>query len=316
MSLIRKKNIRDIKSKANTGFGNQASEFENRFINKNGNANVIKSGISFLDSISWYHLMLTVSKRNFIFALLMGFILINTIFASLYYFIGIEHLNGINKTSSQLEQLAQAYFFSAQTFTTVGYGHISPKGFLTSMLAALEALIGLLSFALATGLFYGRFSKPKAFILFSQHAIIAPYKSGKALMVRLVPFKNISLIDAEVQITAGIIIEENNTRVNKFFTLDLEMNQIASLNLNWTLVHEITEQSPFYGFSQEDFAQTKGEIIVYFKAFDDMYSNTVSIKTSYIFEEIIYDAKFEKMYYNTPKGIILEIDKLNQITKL
>jgi inward rectifier potassium channel len=113
----------------------------------------------------------------------------------LYFGIGIEHLNGIATSQSQWEQFGQAYFFSAQTFTTVGYGHISPVGFLTSSLSAAEALIGLLSFAIATGLFFGRFSKPRVYLKFSENAIIAPYQGGTALMFRMAPYKNTNYLD-------------------------------------------------------------------------------------------------------------------------
>ncbi|MGO4818926.1 ion channel [Flavobacterium sp. W22_SRS_FP1] len=109
---------------------------------------------------------------------------INFVFASIYYGIGIEHLDGIASSDSEWSKFGQAYFFSTQTFTTVGYGHISPTGFLTSSLLSAEALIGLLSFAIATGLFFGRFSRPTAFLKFSHNAVVGPYGDISGLMIR------------------------------------------------------------------------------------------------------------------------------------
>jgi inward rectifier potassium channel len=293
-------NSLNIKAKAlvNTGFGTNASNYGGRFINKDGSANVQKKGIAGLDRISWYHTLLGLPSWKFLFILLLFYILINFVFALLYFAIGIEHLNGIEASDSGWVQFGQAYFFSAQTFTTVGYGHISPSGFYSSALSSAEALIGLLSFAIATGLFYGRFSKPSLFLKFSQNAIIAPYKDGKALMFRLAPFKNANYIDAEANVTIGMQVEVEGVLVNKFFLLDLEYQKINSLVLSWTLVHPITEESPLFGMSKTDFKTIIGEVMVNVKAFDTMFSTTVATKTSYTFNEIQYGVKFKPMYFS------------------
>lgn len=305
------------KTDSNTGFSSNPSSYGGRFINKDGTANIEKRGISFLNRISWYHMMLNMSGWKFIAVLFTFYAGINFIFASLYYIIGLEYLDGVGNMGSEWAKFGKAYFFSAQTFTTVGYGHISPNGFFTSALAATEALTGLLSFAIATGLFYGRFSRPKAFLRFSQNAVIAPYKNINALMVRLAPFKNTNLIDAEARMTMGMSVNENGVMVTKFYTLNLELQKINSLTLSWTLVHPIDENSPFYGFMEEDFAGAEGEVIVYIKAFDDLFSSTVATTTSYLFDEIVYGAKFEIMYNENDDNTttVVHLDKINKFNK-
>lgn len=182
------------------------------------------------------------------------------------------------------------------------------------MLSAAEALIGLLSFAIATGLFFGRFSKPTAFLKFSHNAVVAPYGEVRGLMIRMTPFKNTNFTDAEAKMTLGMSVEENGVRVNKFYSLDLELARINALTLSWTLVHPINEESPLYQFVKEDFENTIGEIFVYIKTFDDMFSNTVATRTSYTFNEVIYGAKFVPMYERSIDNTktILDLDKLNQ----
>ncbi len=316
MQFLKKINSK-AKSDSNTGFGTNASSYGGRFIAKSGNANVKKSGIGLFEGISWYHTMLNIPRWKFLFIVVSFYFLVNFIFAVLYYAVGVEHLNGMTATSS-LDKFGQAFFFSIQTFTTVGYGHISPSGFATSFLAAVEALFGLLSFAIATGLFYGRFSKPKAHIKFSQNALIAPYKGETALMFRLTPFKNTNLTDAEAKVTLGMKLEESGTLTNRFYTLDLEISKINALNLSWTLVHPITENSPLYKLTEDDFKNVEGEVLVFLKVFDDMFSTTVVKRSSYSFDEIVYGAKFLPMFSksDSQNKTLLHIDKLNLYEKI
>jgi inward rectifier potassium channel len=305
------------KADNNTGFGTNASNYGGRFLTKNGNANVRKDGIGFLESISWYHTMLNIPRWKFLFIVLLFYVLVNLFFAILYYIIGVEHLNGIT-ASNNLEKFGQAYFFSVQTYTTVGYGHINPTGFLASFVSSIEALIGLLTFAIATGLFYGRFSRPSAFVRFSENVIIAPYQDGKALMFRLAPFKNTNLVDAEAKLTVGISVEENDTVVNKFYTLPLEMERVNALTLSWTIVHPINEESPLYNFTEKDYKNIQGEFLVFFKTFEDMYSSTVVKRTSYLFSEVVYGAKFLPMYTRNSNNdkTVLHLDKLNSFDRV
>jgi inward rectifier potassium channel len=306
----------NTKAKAflNSGFGTNSNSYGGRFLNKDGTPNVQKSGMGFFNRISWFHTALDMPSWKFISVILFFYIVINLVFALIYFAIGVEHLNGIDTSSSLWVQFGQAYFFSAQTFTTVGYGHISPSGFLTSAISAAEALTGLLSFAIATGLFFGRCSKPEAFLKFSHNAIIAPYRDSTGLMIRLTPYKNTNFTDAEVKVTLGMNVPENGVMKNQFYTLDLEMDSINSLNLSWTLVHPITEESPLFGFDAANFADTTGEIMVFVKLFDDMYSTVVSTRTSYTFDEVVYGAKFKPMFSRSTDNskTVLDLNRLNE----
>jgi len=302
------------KNTENSGFGSNAS---GRFINKDGLPNVNRKGVNIFNRYSWYHTMLELSSFQFISYLVIAYILVNLFFALIYYLIGVEHLTGIDK-SNPVNEFIDVFFFSSQTFTTVGYGRIAPVGFTASLVATFEAFLGLLTFAIATGLFYGRFSRPRAYLKFSEIAVIAPFKDASALMFRLAPYKNNALTDAEVVITTAIEIVENGISRSNFYQLKTQFSKINTLALNWTIVHEIDEESPFYGFSEEDFKNTGIEIIVHIRAFDEVFSNTVVQRTSYVTKEIVYGAKFTPMYYPDKDNLstVLNLDKISEYQKV
>ncbi len=109
-----------------------------------------------------------------------------------------------------LEIFKEMFFFSTETFTTVGYGRVNPMGDAANSVAAIESMLGFLSFAIATGLLYGRFSKPKAFLFFSKHALISPYRDGKGLMFRFATYKdNHTLTNLDIKVNAALLVEEN-----------------------------------------------------------------------------------------------------------
>ncbi len=316
MAIIKRKI--NIQSDLNTGFGVNSENSSGRFYDRSsGGANVIKRGIGILDRHSWYHTMLAMPRAKFLSFLLIAYIIINLFFAGIYYLIGIDHLAGVNQGSA-IKNFSEVFFFSAQTFTTVGYGRISPVGIAASAVSTFEAFLGLLSFAIATGLFYGRFSRPRAFLRFSHNALIAPYKGGTALMLRIAPYKNNLLSEAEVKINLAMQIEENGKMMNKFYNLDLEITKINSLALSWTIVHPIDGNSPLYNFNYTDMVNAKMEALVFVKAFDEVFSNTVVQRFSYIATEVVWGAKFRIMYHADPRHgtTVLDLDKLNDYEKV
>ena len=311
MALLRKLNSK-AKSEINTGFGINTNDYGGRFVNKDGGANIDKKGISIIERVSLYHSLLAMPRWKFFSVIFLFFIIVNLCFSIIYYVIGVQHLAGA-VVKSPVENFVEVFFFSCQTFSTVGYGRISPAGNLITSVAAFEGFLGPLSFALATGLLFGRFSKPTAYLKFSKNALIAPYQGITALMLRVAPYKNTTLLDADVKVNMAMSVEENGKMVNKFFPLTLEFNTVTALTLSWTIVHPINDSSPLYNFTKEDFANTKGEVLVYLKAFDDMFANTVVARTSYIFSEVVFGAKFKPMYKSSEdkNKTILHLDKLN-----
>jgi inward rectifier potassium channel len=272
-----------------------------------------KTGMNWLERLSIYHTLLRMSRPRFWMMILLFYTSVNILFAGIYFAVGVDQLAGGSLGDSTFNKFMKAFFFSSQTLTTVGYGHVSPDSMLTNLIASTEAFMGILAFAVVTGLVYGRFTRPKAFIIFSDNMLIAPYRDGRGLMFRLVTYKNNHLTDAEAVVTAAMHIVENGKKVTKFYPLTLEISKINSLALNWTIVHHLNEESPLYGFSKGEILASRLELIVSIKAFDDHFSNTVQQRTSYNINELVYGARFLSMYDRSETGgtTILKLDMVN-----
>lgn len=288
------------------GFGVSPTQNNQRMMNKDGSSNLLRKGLPLWKPHEAYNSLIYMSWTKFWIIILLGYIIINTLFASIYVFIGIEHLRGGEGTTPFLH-FFDAFFFSAQTISTVGYGHISPSGMAASSIAAIESLLGLLAFAMATGLLYGRFSRPTSKILYSDNLLISPYKEGKALMLRLANFRSNQLIDVEVQLYLSYNVLENDKEVRKFLLLNLERDNVAILVTSWTIVHPINEDSPIMNFNKDALENSGAEFLVLLKSFDDTFAQTVHSRTSYTASEIVENARFIKASSPSPSGI-LEFD--------
>ena len=284
------------------GFGTKTSIQKTRLIKKDGSFNVERIEISKWGSTSIYHALITMSWRKFNFTVFIYFMAINLIFACCYYFAGVKGLRGTEAVTSG-EQFLEAFFFSTQTFSTVGFGRISPGNDLTSSIAAIESLLGLLGFALATGLLYGRFSRPKASILFSKNAIIAPFKEATAFQFRLAnKMRNSQITDINCRVTVAKLEVENGVAVRRFRPLELELKSIIFFPMTWTINHPIDENSPLYGMTEKDYKEADVEFLIMINGFDDTFSQTVNTRYSYTHEELIYGAKWISVFGQSGKG--------------
>lgn len=308
-----------LKTNNDTGFGTNAANYGGRFINRDGTFNLRKEGVSMVNRLSIYNFMLTLPRWKFIALLVLSYFAINLVYCSIYLLIGLDQLQGVISTTPW-GKFKEAFFFSTETFTTVGYGRVNPVGGWANLVAAIESMSGFLSFALATGLIFGRFSRPRAYLLFSDYALVSPFKDGKALMFRFAPYKDKhTLTDVQIRVNIGLkVLQDDLTEEYRYYDLNLERNKVESLPMNWTVVHPMDESSPLKDFSYKDMAAADVEIYVLIRGFDDVYSNFVQQRTSYTYHEIKFNGKFVPMYRESEDGrtTILELHKLNEFTDL
>lgn len=302
----------------NTGFSNNTAAEGSRLSNKDGSYNVRKTGLPFLQHYSVMHTLIRMKNRHFFLLVILFYFVVNLFFALIYYFFGIHDLDGVVTGKGIVHDFLQAFFFSAQTITTVGYGHIHPTSVFTNVVAAFESFMGILTFAVITGLLYARFSQPKAYLRFSENILLSPFKEGKALMFRVAAYKNNNLIMATAQVFMSLHIKEDDKMVTRFYNLDLQISQVNSLATSWTLVHPINEDSPMYGLSLDDLRERRAEILVQIQGMDDQLYHTVQQKTSYVAAEIIDNARFNPVLTRSTDGSVsvVDVSKLNSYTIL
>lgn len=295
--------LRKIKSKPlerELGFGKNIT-LDNRLMNPDGSFNVIRESLSPWDNI-YYHLI-SMSWPRFLWIIFCFFLLLNVLFSILYLVIGVDQFNGVTP-GTWSQNFMQAFFFSSQTLTTVGYGHISPNGLITSILASVESFCGLLAFALMTGLSYGRFSRPSARIKFSEQMLVTPYQGGYGLMFRMANTSRSELIETEVQILMAINQrEENGELTRKFYPLTLEISKISFFSLSWTVVHALNDQSPIQHFNAQDLVDGHAEIMVLVKGIDEASQQQVHTRRSFVASDIVWNARFSPIVDHAPGGV-------------
>jgi|SRR6185437_9777742 len=296
----------------NTGFSTNSTGNSNRWLNKDGSFNMRKEGINFFSRFSVFQTMLNLPTWKFVGIILIFYTVANLAFTGVYLLLGVSQMEGM-KIGSAYTTFKEFFFFSTQTFTTVGYGRINPVGGWANMVAAIEALSGFLSFAIVTGLIYGRFAKPKSYLMFSHNALISPYHGHSGLMFRIACYKdNHNLTDVEVIVNLGLKMQDGEKWTYKYFTLPLERSKIESLPMNWTVVHPIDDKSPLQGYTKEDMEKGDAEIYVLIRAYDEVFSSIVQQRTSYVHAEILFDRKFVPMYKEEMDVTIVDLSKLNE----
>jgi inward rectifier potassium channel len=290
------------------GLTNQFTAPVRRIINKDGTFNVRLQGVTWRDSHPYLQLI-NMSWGGFLLTIFLAYLTANSFFASLYYAIGSGQLQGAEAPTAW-GRFLNCFFFSAHTLSTVGYGVIAPKGMGANILASLEAMMGVLGFAVATGLLFGRVSRPSARIGFSESMVMAPYQEGEALEFRVVNRRRNSLMELEARV---MLMTVRGTK-RSYELLKLERPKVMFLPLTWTIVHPIDSASPLLNKRPEDLAELQAEVLIVIKAFDDTFNQTVLARRSYRHDEIVWNRRFAPAFFVDEQGdLVVEVRNVGQL---
>lgn len=299
------------------GFGSVVSrESRERLLNQDGTFNVQRTGLPFPGSLNPYHTLISMSWTTFTVATLLLYFLSNVVFGTLYAALGAAALAGSSNDSAE-NLFLRGFFFSVQTFATIGYGTIHPVGVGANLLVTIESYYSMIVTALITGIVFARFARPTARVIFSDLAVVAPYREIEGLMFRVVNGRSHQLIEVEAKVMLARFIEADGKVSRRFDFLELERDRVAFFPLAWTIVHPIDENSPLYGLTIEDLEKTDAEVLILLSATDETFASIVHTRSSYKPSEIKFGHKFVNLYNKAENGetISINIKKLSHVEK-
>jgi inward rectifier potassium channel len=297
------------------GFGAEVARgTRQRLLNPDGSFNVIREGLDPFASMSLYHWLLTISWLRFIGFIVGTYVVVNAVFAVAFLLCGPDALQSSSGNFAG-QPFYRAFFFSVDTFATIGYGNIIPVGVAANTLVTIEALLNILGIALATGVIFARFSRPSARIIYSRNAIVAPYRGMTALEFRIANARSSQLIEVQVQAILTKIERVGGTTVRKFYDLELERHRVVFFALSWTVVHPIDSNSPMWGLTHKDLVDSDAELLVLLIGTDETVSQSVHSRSSYKGDEIVWGAKFANMFLRTEaEGIVgMNLSRIHDI---
>ncbi|MGO9837478.1 MAG: ion channel [Polyangiaceae bacterium] len=243
-----------------------------------------------------YHFLLTSSWWVLFALILASYLGANAIFAVLY-------LLGGGIENAEPGSFRDAYFFSVQTMATIGYGRMAPTSMFANFLVALEALFGLVTFALATGLMFAKFSQPRARVIFSRFAVVSVRDGVRSLMVRLANERTTGLVEAQLRL---VLVRDETTEegeaVRRFHSLALARSSSAVFALSWTAIHPIDPSSPLYGETPESLMKSRADIVASLVGIEEATGQTVHVRHAWKGEDIRYDHRFADILVLLPDG--------------
>jgi len=297
-------NIEPLEEPKDLGFGSVVGGVnEKRLLNRDGTFNSRRDGLPFITSLSLYHRLLTISWPRFFAFAVAGYLGVNTLFALAYLACGPDSLVGITP-SSVGGGFWRAFFFSVETVATIGYGNVSPNGMAPHFVMTIESLVGLLSFALGTGILFARFSRPTAAVVFSTRAVVAPYRGVTAFMFRITNARTNQLVELEAKVLLSYI----DGSARKYYQLTLERTRVVFFPLSWTIVHPIDDKSPMRGMTHADLVAREAEFMILLAGVDETFSQLVHARSSYKSEEVRFGHRFVNIYNPIDESGVVSID--------
>lgn len=259
----------------------------------------------------FYHSILNMSWFQVLKYYVLFYIFINLFFASLYFIVP-------GSLTIPESSFVKCFFFSIQTFSTVGYGAISPHNLYGDIVVSIEIIIGLISVAITTGIVFAKFSKPISKIVFTDKALITKFNDQNVFSFRCANTRNNQIVSAKVELFLLYkeLTKEGQT-LTRFQSLPLQKDYTPIFALSWTIFHNINESSPLYQLSIDDMKKKGHEFIVLIHGNDDTYNQTIHKTHYYTPDDIVLNHLYEDITKRNPDGTrIIDYQNFNKLREL
>ena len=287
-----------------------------RFLRRDGRPNSKKYGLGAQRTARLYLASLEASWPAFIGWMSGILLLANGCFALAYMALGDGALKGTEEMGIT-DPFLRAFTFSIGIFTTTGTGSMHAFGPTANWLTNLESFLGPVMLVVTFGLLIARLTRPRMRIGFSDSAIVAPYEGGRGLMFRITNLEPGELSDVRVRVNLVRFEDFDGVRERNFHELTLERNAVEFFTLHWTVVHPITADSPLAGVTPESLAESQAEFLIFVSALEETFSTHVSIRSSYVWDEVRWDVKFASIFADGPDGVIaIDVERLSRTERL
>jgi inward rectifier potassium channel len=252
---------------------------------------LVRLGLSAHWSEDLYHRTLRLTWPAFLLLIAGAYLVVNVVFATLFF------LQAGSITNARPGFFRDAFFFSVETFGTIGYGVLAPATDYANILMTLETLVGLTFVALTTGVMFARISRPTARVLFANVAVVTPHDGVPTLMVRIGNERPNQILEAEVSVT--LLREETSTegrRMRRFYDLKLERAHTPTFALSFTVMHKIDKASPLYGHDTRSLDAVAAELLMTVTGLDETSAQALHARHSFLPEDIRFGHAYADIF--------------------
>jgi inward rectifier potassium channel len=245
----------------------------------------------------FYHHLLTLPWWAFLAGLAVVYLGLNMLFA-LFYLLGDDAI-----ANARPGTFADAFFFSVETISTIGYGQMSPATLYGNIVMTVEAMVGLTLLAVSAGLVLARLTRPTARVMFSKVAVVTPFNGVPTLSFRLANQRRNQIL--EVQVSVTLVRDERTAEgdwIRRFYDLQLGRQRSPIFAMTFTVMHPIDAASPLAHATASSLATEAAEIVVTVTGLDETMSQPVHARTSYLAHEVLWGRRFVDVFTQTKDG--------------